>query len=69
MMRLISVDIQEGMTMYHFRDQEAVDNFIKERVEPDLNFLEFTKNPLGIAWSGCFNFEKLTEYNGFLTEV
>ena len=68
-MQFVSCDIQKNVRMYHFRDQEAVDNFMKNRVDPDINFLEFTKNPLGVAWGGCFNFEKLTEYNGFLTEV
>ena len=44
MMRLISVDIQKTKTTYHFRDQEAIDNY---REIKTIDLSDFIKTQLG----------------------
>ena len=63
-MELIGCDIQQNVRMYNFTDHEAMKRFMEERIEPN-----FYSAPLGIPYGVVYDFETLTEYNGFLTEV
>ena len=64
MMQLIDCDIKDKITMYIFKDFEAMEKFQKTRIDP-----AFIKGNLGIPWTPKMEFETMTEYNGFLVEV